>query len=180
MPPAPSSAASARTITTLHASAGVPVPPGTAFKHQNTNQHRCLHQAWRPRGSAPLLAPSAGEEDAPHPAGNPHPEGPGADPSRHHCGWAMLREPHGAGTGTSHGPTSTAAGGQPAQSEARAMESRGRERSRAQDDAEHQPGAPRCSPRPTRRHSLVQAAAVLPLLAQPGPAWLGFPGHVQI
>lgn len=40
--------------------------------------------------------------------------------------------------------------------------------------------SPQCSPHPTHRHSLVQAAAVLLLLAQPGLAQLGLPGHTQI
>lgn len=60
------------------------------------------------------------------------------------------------------------------------MESRGRKRSQVWDSPQPEPSSPRHSPHPMCRHSLVQAAAVLPLLAQPGPAWLGFPGHVQI
>lgn len=60
------------------------------------------------------------------------------------------------------------------------MESRGRKRSQAWDCPQPKLAPLWRSPRPTRRHSLVQAAAVLPLLAQPGPARLGFPGHVQI
>lgn len=56
------------------------------------------------------------------------------------------------------------------------MESRGRKRSQAWDSPQPTPGPPH----PPHWHSLVQAADVLPLLAQPGPARLGFPGHVQI
>lgn len=59
-------------------------------------------------------------------------------------------------------------------------ESRGRKKSQVWDSPQLEPSSPCHSPHPMCRHSLVQAAAMLPLLAQPGPAWLGFPGHVQI
>lgn len=60
---------------------------------------------------------------------------------------------------------------------ARGESDREQERKRSQVWDSPQPPV---QPHPTHRHSLVQAAAVLPLLAQPGPAQLGLPGHVEI